>query len=220
MIQIAIDGPAGAGKSTVSTLLASKLKFNVLNTGDIYRAFTIAFLNLKILPTEIDKIKNSLDKICIEIKYINGKQNTFLNSENITSKLHENFVSENVSSYAKIQIIRNKTVHIQRDISMQNNIIIEGRDIGTVVLPNANFKFFVTASDIVRADRRYKELISKGEQVEYQKILEEIRKRDYDDSTRENSPLKMAEDGILIDTSNLTIDEAVNKMYNIVKEGK
>ena len=220
MLQIAIDGPAGAGKSTVSTLLASKLGFNVLNTGDIYRAFTIAFLNLKILPTELDKIRDSLNNIHIEIKYLNGKQNTFLDGKNITSKLHENFVSENVSAYAKIQIIRDQTVHIQREISMKNNIVIEGRDIGTVVLPNANFKFFVTASDVVRADRRYKELISKGEQVEYEKILEEIRKRDYEDSTRKNSPLKMAEDGILIDTSNLTIDEAVNKMYNIVKEGK
>lgn len=220
MLQIAIDGPAGAGKSTVSTLLAKKLGFNVLNTGDIYRALTIAFLNLKILPTDIDKIKENLNKIEIEIKYIEGKQNTFLNNENITEKLHENFVSENVSSYAKIQIVRDKTIIIQREISTQNNIVIEGRDIGTVVLPNANFKFFVTASDTVRADRRYKELVSKGEKVDYNVILKEIRERDFIDSTRENSPLKMADDGILIDTSNLSIDEAVNKMYDIIKEGK
>ena len=219
MLQIAIDGEAGAGKSTVSKILAQRLNCRVLNTGDIYRAFTIAFMNEKVDSENQLKVQEVLDKSNVEIKYNQqGKQSTYLNGEDVTEKLHENVISENVSLYAKIPIVRKKTVVIQRKVASDENIVLEGRDIGTVVLPNANFKFYVTASAKVRAERRYKELIANGEKVEFDKIYEEIVKRDTIDRTRECSPLKVAEDGIIIDTSNLTVDEAVEKMVRIVKE--
>lgn len=203
---IALDGPSGSGKSTIANILAKKLKISYLNTGSMYRAVTLFFLeNNKKKSDKIDI--DLLRKINIDIK----GDKVFLNEKDVSEKIRNKEVTENVSWVSSIFLVRKYLVDMQRKISQNKSIILDGRDIGTVVFPNAKYKFFLVASSEVRAKRRY-------EQNEIDKSLEEIQKdiekRDYLDSHREISPLKKAEDAIEIDSSNLTIDETIEEIIN------
>ena len=203
---IALDGPSGSGKSTIANILAKKLKISYLNTGSMYRAVTLFFLENNIKKS--DKIDiDLLRKINIDIK----EDRVFLNEKDVSDKIRNKEVTENVSWVSSIFLVREYLVDMQRKISQNKSIILDGRDIGTVVFPNAKYKFFLVASSEVRAKRRY-------EQNEIDKSLEEIQKdiekRDYLDSHREISPLKKAEDAIEIDSSNLTIDETIEEIIN------
>ncbi|MDU4378064.1 (d)CMP kinase [Anaerococcus vaginalis] len=203
---IALDGPSGSGKSTIANILAKKLKISYLNTGSMYRAVTLFFLENNIKKS--DKIDiDLLRKINIDIK----EDKVFLNEKDVSDKIRNKEVTENVSWVSSISLVRKYLVDMQRKISQNKSIILDGRDIGTVVFPNAKYKFFLVASSEVRAKRRY-------EQNEIDKPLEEIQKdiekRDYLDSHREISPLKKAEDAIEIDSSNLTIDETIEEIIN------
>lgn len=203
---IALDGPSGSGKSTIANILAKKLKISYLNTGSMYRAVTLFFLENNIKKS--DKIDiDLLRKINIDI----NEDRVFLNEKDVSDKIRNKEVTENVSWVSSIFLVRKYLVDMQRKISQNKSIILDGRDIGTVVFPNAKYKFFLVASSEVRAKRRY-------EQNEIDKSLEEIQKdiekRDYLDSHREISPLKKAEDAIEIDSSNLTIDETIEEIIN------
>ncbi len=203
---IALDGPSGSGKSTIANILAKKLKISYLNTGSMYRAVTLFFLENNIKKS--DKIDiDLLRKINIDIK----EDKVFLNEKDVSDKIRNKEVTENVSWVSSISLVRKYLVDMQRKISQNKSIILDGRDIGTVVFPNAKYKFFLVASSEVRAKRRY-------EQNEIDKSLEEIQKdiekRDYLDSHRGISPLKKAEDAIEIDSSNLTIDETIEEIIN------
>lgn len=203
---IALDGPSGSGKSTIANILAKKLKISYLNTGSMYRAVTLFFLENNIKKS--DKIDiDLLRKINIDIK----EDRVFLNGKDVSEKIRNKEVTENVSWVSSISLVRKYLVDMQRKISQNKSIVLDGRDIGTVVFPNAKYKFFLVASSEVRAKRRY-------EQNEIDKSLEEIQKdiekRDYLDSHREISPLKKAEDAIEIDSSNLTIDETIEEIIN------
>lgn len=203
---IALDGPSGSGKSTIANILAKKLKISYLNTGSMYRAVTLFFLENNIKKS--DKIDiDLLRKINIDIK----GDKVFLNEKDVSEKIRNKEVTENVSWVSSIFLVRKYLVDMQRKISQNKSIILDGRDIGTVVFPNAKYKFFLVASSEVRAKRRY-------EQNEIDKSLEEIQKdiekRDYLDSHREISPLKKTEDAIEIDSSNLTIDETIEEIIN------
>lgn len=203
---IALDGPSGSGKSTIANILAKKLKISYLNTGSMYRAVTLFFLENNIKKS--DKIDiDLLRKINIDIK----EDKVFLNEKDVSDKIRNKEVTENVSWVSSISLVRKYLVDMQRKISQNKSIILDGRDIGTVVFPNAKYKFFLVASSEVRAKRRY-------EQNEIDKSLKEIQKdiekRDYLDSHREISPLKKAEDAIEIDSSNLTIDETIEEIIN------
>lgn len=209
---IAIDGPSGAGKSTVAKLLSKKLNFEYIDSGAMYRAFAYKFFKNKIEITE-----ENINKILLEtdIDYI--ENNVYLDGENVEGFIRNEKISKLASEISKIQEVREKLVELQRKIASTKNIVLDGRDITTVVFPNAKFKFYITASVETRAKRRYNELIRKGENVSYDEILEDIKKRDHNDMTRKNSPLKIAEDAILIDTSESSINEVTKKLINIIR---
>lgn len=211
---IAIDGPAGSGKSTVAKEISKKLNIEYIDTGAMYRALT-----LKAIEEGID-IENTEDIIkLLERTEISFKNNSiFLDGVRVDDEIRRNIINKNVSNIAKIKKVREDMVGIQQELSKTKNIIMDGRDIGTVVLPNAEYKFFLTASVEERAKRRYKELINRGQsEVTYNKILDEIKKRDYIDSTRKIAPLKKSSDAYEIDTTNMTISESVEKIIEIIK---
>ena len=206
---IAIDGPAGSGKSTTSRLVAKQLRISYLNTGSMYRAVTLYFLNNN-YSLEKNNILDVIKNIDIDVSDSVERESIILNGIDVTSKLRTLKVSTLVSKISSNNLIREKMVEIQRRISEDKSIVIDGRDIGTVVFPDADYKFFITASIEERAKRRFEELQSKNKSVNLESVMEEIRDRDYLDSTRELSPLKKANDAILIDTTHLDIDEQVN----------
>ena len=208
---IAIDGPAGSGKSTTSKLVAERLGISHLDTGSMYRAVTLYFIENQYHVGEID-IDEVLESIDIEI----SNELVFLNGRDVTSKLRDPKVSSLVSDISSLQKVRFKMVQLQRNISENKSIVIDGRDIGTVVFPEADFKFFITASIEVRASRRFDELKASNSDITLGEILGQIEKRDYFDSTRDNSPLKKASDAITIDTTRLSIDEQVNLILETI----
>ncbi len=211
-ISVAIDGPAGAGKSTIAKKLAKKLKYVYVDTGAMYRAITYKALQLNIDIHDEDEYK-FLDTIQLNFK--NDNQ-VFVDEENITKKIRERDVSNAVSIVSSKKVVRDKIVPMQREIALNTNVIMDGRDIGTNVLKDADYKFYLTASVDERAKRRYLELNKKNMEVSLDDIKDEIIKRDNFDSNRELNPLKKANDAYEIDTSNLTIDEVVNKMTGII----
>ncbi len=213
-MQIAIDGPAGSGKSTVSKIVANKLNFLYLDTGAMYRAIAWACIKGNIDLSGIDITEDFLKAIDIEFR--NNK--IFLNGIDITTEIRTNAIHNKVSDIATNQIIRQDLVLRQRDIASENDVVMDGRDIGTVVLPYAQLKIFLTASIEARAKRRYDEMLAKGEVISLEDIKVSIQKRDLQDSTRKHSPLKQAKDAILIDTSDMSIDEVVNKILLLVDE--
>lgn len=212
---IAIDGPAGAGKSTIAKTIASKLSFIYIDTGSMYRAIAYYMLGQGVSLDDSNEIDEACKHINVSIEYKNGEQQVILNQVNITDKLRSEEVGLTASKVAKYSSVRTKMVELQRELAKSANVIMDGRDIGTVVLPNADLKVFLTASSYVRAMRRFKELSDKGVACDINEIEQDIIARDHQDMTREISPLRQAEDAILLDSSDLTIDEVVHKIIDL-----
>ena len=210
---IAIDGPAGSGKSTIAKLIAEDLGLVYLDTGAMYRLVTLKALNEGILG-DFEKIKKMLNNLNIDIK----ENGFYLDNVDVSDEIRKPIVSENVSDIAAIREVREKMVDLQRKFSESKNVILDGRDIGTVVFPNADLKIFLIADAKERAKRRYKELVEKGENVEIEEIYENILKRDKIDSTRKESPLKKAEDAIEVDTTSKNIEEVKNEILRMINE--
>ena len=215
MKTVAIDGPAGAGKSTVSKLAAQKLGYTYIDTGAMYRA--VAYKTLKngknITTDEIISITQNID---IDLRYADGVNKVFVDGENVTSEIRTPEVSRLASEVAKIGFVREKLTELQRKMAKRGGVIMDGRDIGTIVVPDACCKLFITADLRERAKRRYDELKQKGETCDLAKIEQEIEERDHRDMTREISPLKQADDAVLVDTSDLGIEEVVKEISKII----
>ena len=214
---IAIDGPAASGKSTSAKLLAKELGYLYLDTGAMYRCIAFSILENKIDISNQDSLTKFLKNFEIDLKKTNNNLSFFVNGENVTNKIRKSDVSQKVSEVSAIPIIREYMVRIQRSFTKNNSCVMEGRDIGTVVFPNAEFKFFFIASDEVRAKRRQLELESLGEKKSLVNLMHEIKKRDKFDSERGHSPLRKAFNAIEVDTTNMTIDEQVNFMLSKIK---
>lgn len=214
-ISIAIDGPAGAGKSTIAKKIAKELDIMYINTGLMYRAITLKAIEKNISPNNVEDLINLIDNIDMYFE----NNNIFINGEDLTAELNTQVVNKSVASYAAIPEVRERLVVLQRNLSNKFDVIMDGRDIGTVVLKNAAFKFYLTASPEERANRRYKELTAKGIEASYEEILKDIIDRDYKDMHREVNPLRKAEDAIEIDSTSLSIDEVVELISNQVKLG-
>ena len=208
---IAIDGPAGAGKSTIAKRLAKELGAIYVDTGAMYRAMAYYFIQKGVDKDDIDTITKLCKDVEVSISYENGEQQVILNGENITGFIRQEAVGNMASATSVYPVVREK-------LAARENVVMDGRDIGTVVLPDANVKIFLTASSKVRAKRRFDELIAKGEKCDIDAIEKDIIERDHRDMTRETSPLKQADDAVLLDSSDMTIDEVVDRMKQLVKE--
>ncbi len=216
-MNIAIDGPAGAGKSTIAKLVAEKLGYVYVDTGAMYRSIALYFLNNNI-DCEVDEaVVSACEKINIEIKYEAGVQQVYLNGDNVSTAIRQEAVGNMASKVAAKKPVRELLLQLQRDIAASNDVIMDGRDIGTFVLPNADVKIYLTASVKTRAKRRYDQLVEKGETPDISKIEADIEQRDYQDMNREIAPLKQADDAIYLDTSDMTIDEVVEFISNKAK---
>jgi len=212
-IQIAIDGPASSGKSTVAKIIAKDFGYTYLDTGAMYRAATYIALNNQVSPEESSRLLDLLDQYPISFgRSEDGEQLVYVGDVDVSHPIRENTVTNAVSAFAAVPAIREKLVALQQEIAQQGGIVMDGRDIGTVVLPKAELKIFLVASVDERAERRYKENLSKGIETDLETLKEEIAARDYKDSHRETSPLKQAEDAIYLDTTGLTILEVVEKI--------
>ena len=216
-ISIAIDGPAGSGKTTIAKLLSEKLGFLHLNTGSMYRAMAYYYIKNNIDFEDEKQVEKHIGEINIDIRYENGKQADYLNGEYVTPFLREERVSYGSSFVSQFKAIREKATFQQRKIAENMNVIVEGRDIGSKVLPNADYKFFLTATSEERAKRRYKENLEKNIECSFEEILKTVKERDVRDSTREISPLVKAEDAILVDSTNLSISQVVDFMMSYIK---
>lgn len=217
MINVAIDGPAGAGKSTIAKAAAKELGFIYVDTGALYRAIAYNAVKTGAIDDE-QKIINMLDLTKVELKYVNGVQAVYLNGEDVSAFIRTPEISMGASKVSAIPQVRAFLLNLQREIASTNNVIMDGRDIATVVLPNADVKIFLFASPECRAERRYKELIEKGESVSFDAVLKDVNQRDYQDSHREIAPLKPSDDSIMSDTSELTLQESINLIVNTIKE--
>ena len=218
IINVAIDGPAGAGKSTISRAAAKAIGFIYVDTGALYRTVGVNALRKGIDTKDKAAVAATLGDISVDLVFENGEQKVLLNGENVSEEIRTPPASMAASDVSAVPEVRAFLFDLQRDIAKRNNCIMDGRDIGTVVLPDARVKIFLTASPESRAMRRYKEFIEKGSQVEYKDVLEDLIERDYNDSHREIAPLKPAEDGVIVDTTNLNLEESINEIIRIVKE--
>lgn len=218
MINIAIDGPAGAGKSTVAKAVAKKLNIVYLDTGAMYRATAYNAIKNGIDVKDESKVKLMLDTLTMDVLYENGVQQIIVNGFNTTPYLREHYMSKAASDISAHPCVRYKMVEIQRQLARTYDLILDGRDIGTFVLPNANCKIFLVASPEERAKRRVEENRLKGQESDYETVLEDIKQRDYNDSHREVAPLKRADDAIELETTTMTIEEVVDAVIKIVKE--
>lgn len=215
---IAIDGPAGAGKSTIAKKVAKQLGFVYVDTGAMYRAIALYLLRNQIAPDDEAGIGQATKEIEVTIVYENGEQQVVLNGENVSGLIRTEEVGKMASAGAKNQAVRDKLLDLQRNLARTENVIMDGRDIGTHVLPNANVKIYLTASSSERANRRYKELQEKGITCNLQEIEQDIIARDEQDMNREIAPLKQAEDAVFLDSSDMTIEEVVQKIISIYEE--
>jgi len=215
---IAIDGPSGSGKTSTAKLLAEKMNFYYCDSGSLYRAITYHFINREIDLENTFEIANELKQI--RIKYDIVSNDIILNSEYVTDFLRTDKVTNNVSKVSSIKIVRDFLISVQRMLGQNNNIILDGRDIGTTVFPNADYKFYIDADIKVRAKRRFKEIDAENNHQNYENILKMMRKRDSYDQNREHSPLSIAKDAICIDTTDLSLNEQVDKIINIIKKAK
>ncbi len=218
MINVAIDGPAGAGKSTVARAAAQKLGYIYVDTGALYRAVGVYCLKNSIVTTDVDGVGAILKDITVELKFIDGVQHVFLNGDDVSTEIRLPEASMAASNVSAIPAVRAFLFDLQRDIAAKNNCLMDGRDIGTVVLPNAQVKIFLTADPEERAMRRYKELMEKGSNVTYEEVLEDLKVRDYNDSHREIAPLKPAEDSVIVNTTGMTLEESINTIVKTVEE--
>ena len=218
MISIALDGPAGAGKSTVAKGVAKELGFIYVDTGALYRTVGLKFIR-EGYDTNLDcDIEAILKTIEVDIKFIDGAQHVFLNGEDVSDEIRTPDASMMASAVSAKPPVRAFLLEMQRKLARENNVLMDGRDIGTVVLPNATLKFFVTATVEERANRRYKELIEKGMDVKYEDIYKDIETRDYNDSHRAIAPLKPAEDSIMFDTTGNTLEQSIEQLLKMINE--
>ncbi len=214
---VAIDGPAGAGKSTIAKKLAKDLGYIYVDTGAMYRAMAYYFIQNGIAADDIERIAESCKTIDISIEYRDGEQCVILNGENVNGVIRTEEVGRMASLTSVHPVVREKLVELQHQLAQKADVIMDGRDIGTVVLPNADVKIYLTASSKVRAERRYRELVEKGVECNLDDIEKDIIERDYQDMHREISPLKQAQDAVLLDSSTLDIDGVVEKMKEIIQ---
>lgn len=218
MLNIAIDGPAGAGKSTVAKAVANRLNIIYLDTGAMYRATAYYILQCGADVKDAETVEKLLNSLKMEIKYADGAQQIIVNGQNATPYLREHYMSKAASDVSAHPCVRYKMVELQREFALRHDVVLDGRDIGTFVLPDANCKIFMTASPEVRAKRRFDELAEKGAAPDYETILSDINQRDYNDSHRAVAPLKKAEDAHEIDTSYMTVEQVINAVLDLVKE--
>ncbi len=217
-MQIAIDGPSGAGKSTLAKMLAEKLGFVYIDTGAMYRTVALYCVKNSIDTSNFEAVVNALEKIDIDIKYTKDGQNMLLNGVNVTGEIRTPEISKGASAVAVIKEVRSFLVEIQRNMAKKTDVIMDGRDIGTNVLPDAEIKIFLTASAKSRAMRRYKELVEKGIKTDFDTILDDMIKRDKNDSEREYAPLRAAEDAIVVDTTEYNLEESFEVLLKTIKE--
>ena len=217
-MNIAIDGPAGAGKSTIARLAAKELGFVYVDTGAMYRAIALYLLDSKTDINDEVALKNALDNIHINIVYEAGVQHVFLDLQDVSTEIRSEKVGNMASTSSALPPVREKLLDLQRGIAAKNDVIMDGRDIGTNILPNAELKIYLTASVDVRAKRRYDELVLHGEKPDLEVIKKDIETRDYQDMNRDIAPLKQADDAVLIDSSEMTISEVVDEIIRLKKE--
>uniref|UniRef100_UPI0040564864 (d)CMP kinase n=1 Tax=Acetatifactor sp. TaxID=1872090 RepID=UPI0040564864 len=215
---VAIDGPAGAGKSTIAKAIAKKMNLIYVDTGAMYRAMALFMIREGVSPDDVEGISSKCQEADITIAYENGEQVVYLNGENVNQYLRTEEVGNMASATSVQPAVRVKLVELQQVLAAKSDCIMDGRDIGTCVLPNAQVKIYLTASSAVRAKRRYDELVEKGETCDLAKIQADIEERDYRDMSREHSPLKQAEDAILVDSSDMTIEQVIDKIISICEE--
>lgn len=219
MINIAIDGPAGAGKSSLSRLLAKELEYIYVDTGALYRAVGLKFSRLGFDTSLNGDVDAVLSDTVVDIRFIDGVQRVFLDGEDVSEDIRTPVASMMASAVSALPPVRAYLLDMQRKLAENNNVVMDGRDIGTVVLPNAQVKIFLTADVSIRAERRYKELCEKGQKVSFEDVLADMKERDYNDSNRPIAPLKQADDAVLADTSDLSFEESLELLKEIVKEG-
>ena len=218
-ISVAIDGPAGAGKSTIARRLAGELGFRYVDTGAIYR--TVAyFMDLwGVSPKDVDGVNRYIDELTIGIEYDDeGIQHMMMNGMDVTADIRTQEIGQKASLISAHAVVRDVLLDMQREMAEQYDVVMDGRDIGSVVLPKATVKIFLTASPEVRARRRYKELLEKGQKAKYEQVLKEVQQRDYQDTHREIAPLKMCRDSVKVDTSDMTFEESVAAIRKIIEE--
>lgn len=218
MINVAIDGPAGAGKSTIARTAAQTLGYIYVDTGALYRAVGVYSLRRGFDTKNADTVADTLSDICVELKFIGGVQHVFLNGEDVSEEIRTPEASMAASDVSAVPAVRQFLFDLQRDIAKQNDCIMDGRDIGTVVLPQAQVKIFLTASPEARAMRRYRELQAKGAADTFEEVLADLKQRDYNDSHRAVAPLKPAGDSVLVDTTELNLEESVEKVIAVIQE--
>jgi cytidylate kinase len=215
---VAIDGPAGAGKSTIAKAVAAKLGFIYVDTGAMYRAIALYLLNHNIASDDEKAIEESLDDINVEIAYVDGSQQVLLNGDNVSKEIRREEVGNMASATSVYGCVRSKLLSLQRELARKSDVIMDGRDIGTCVLPDAQVKVYLTASVDCRAQRRYKELVEKGETPVLEDIKKDISDRDYRDMHRDIAPLKQAEDAVCVDSSDMTIQEVVDTIVGLCEK--
>ena len=219
-MQVAIDGPASSGKSTISKLIAKENHFVYLDTGAMYRVVTLAVLKNQISLDDHRAIEQLVQTIEIGFSMQDGKQSVFMNGEDVTDEIRSVEVTRNVSAVSALKEVRTRLVHLQQEIAENHSIIMDGRDIGTVVLPQAEIKIFLVASVEERAKRRFIENQEKGIEMSYEELVEDIRRRDHIDSTRKESPLRKAEDAIEVDTTKMTIEDVVKVVTALIQKNQ
>ena len=214
---IAIDGPAGAGKSTIAKALAKELGYHYVDTGAIYRTVAYFLDLLGIAPKDVDGVTRYIDELTIDIEYDEeGKQHMIMNGMDVSGEIRTQDISQKASLVSAHAVVRDMLLDMQRDLAKKHNVIMDGRDIGTVVLPKATVKIFLTASPEIRAQRRFDELVAKGTETTFEKVLAEVKQRDLQDTTRPIAPLKQAKDAVLVDTSELDIDGVIAAIKAVV----
>ena len=215
---IAIDGPAGAGKSTIAKRVSAELTFIYVDTGAMYRAIALYFLNNQINTADLNGVKKALDEIEIGIQYVDGEQRVLLNREDVSGRIRTEEVGNMASKAAALPCVREKLLELQRKLAREHDVVMDGRDIGTNILPDAQLKVYLTASTDTRANRRYKELREKGIDCDLEEIKKDIEQRDYQDMHRETAPLMQAEDAVYLDSSDMTIDQVVEQIKLLAKQ--
>lgn len=214
---VAVDGPAGAGKSTIAKAVAKKMNLIYVDTGAMYRAMAVYMVRNGVDADDVETVVKKCEEPNITIKYEDGVQVVYLNGENVNAFLRTEEVGNAASKISTIKRVRERLVELQQELAKESDCIMDGRDIGTCVLPNADVKIYLTASSAVRAKRRYDELVAKGVSCDINQIQADIEERDYRDMNRENSPLKQAEDAVLVDSSDMTIEEVIDRMISLCK---
>lgn len=220
MKQIALDGPAGAGKSTIAKKVAEQLKFVYIDTGAMYRTLALACIKNNIDISDEDKVSETAENAGLDIKYIDGVQHMMLDDEDVSTQIRTEQVSKAASDTSKYKRVRDRLVKLQQELAEKYNVVMDGRDIGTVVLPKADLKIFMTASAEVRALRRFNEYTEKGIECDLPSIKKDIEQRDYNDSHRANSPLKMAEDAVELDTTDMGIEQVTAEVIKLFEKSQ